>query len=351
MLVGTPRDPVLLVLRTALIALGGLIGYYAGWRLDLDPLNTIYFTLLGILVFSLLTRRPARALRRWVAGTAQAILNLPPEAALAATLGGILALVISVLLNSILVQVPGFAWYHSLGMTAVLATFFIALGLRYQALLAPLSRQARSEARPAVLVPASAKLLDTSVIIDGRVMDVAETGFLEGPLIVPAFVLRELQLLADQSDPLKRARGRRGLELLERAQANPLAKLVVTEFPDTGGGVDDRLARAALDSHATLVTNDSALGRIASLQGVRVLNLNELADALRPRHGAGDELTITVVREGSKPGQGVGYLEDGTMVVVEDGLALRGRTVRVAVVTSSQTALGRMIFARPKEVV
>jgi uncharacterized protein YacL len=345
------RDAVLLIIRGLLITVGALIGFLVAGLIFHDAVNTAYLTVLGALVASLVTRRPALLLRNWVADAGGSLTALPPETALAATIGAILALVISVLLNSILSSVPGFAWYHSVGLAALMIIFFMAMGVRYRAVFQPLARQTPSEPRHGNYPAFTPKILDTSVIIDGRVIDVAQTGFLEGPLVVPSFVLRELQTLADQGDPLRRARGRRGLEVLERVHALGENSLVVREFPDGEGGVDDRLVRAANEMRAVLVTNDSALGKIAVLHGVKVLNVNELAEALRPKHGAGDEITVTIVKDGSKPGQGIGYLEDGTMVVIEDGVALRGRTVKVSVVSSSQTALGRMIFARPKEVV
>ncbi|HEX2863275.1 MAG TPA: TRAM domain-containing protein [Deinococcales bacterium] len=344
-------DPALTVIRAALVLGVAAVGYSAGTRLFPDVVNIVYMTVLGALVGGLLSGGPAMWLRRQVGRLASAIINLPPEAALAATVGTILALTISVLLSSILGAIPGFAWYHSLVITAILAALLDFVAVRNQRFFVPFSRPAAPEVRAVPVPLARPKLLDTSVIIDGRVAEVAQTGFLEGPLVVPGFVLRELQLLADQADPIRRGKGRRGLDVLERMHNTPALDLSVQEFEPGAGGVDDQLVVAALATRAAIVTNDSALGKIAGLHGVQVLNLNELAETLRARHGAGDELTITVVKEGSKPGQGVGYLEDGTMVVIEDGLALRGRTVRVAVVSSSQTALGRMIFARPKEVV
>jgi uncharacterized protein YacL len=182
-------------------------------------------------------------------------------------------------------------------------------------------------------------------------VEVTQTGFLEGVMIVPGFVLRELQYFADQSDSARRSKGRRGLEVLEKLRAMRGVELSVREFEDTGGGVDDRLIRAAQEIDAYVVTNDTGLARVAGLQDVRCLSLNSLADALKTRYGAGDEFELQIVKEGSQAGQGIGYLEDGTMVVIEDGVAFKGRTVRVMVSTVTQTSLGRMIFAKPKEVV
>lgn len=191
------------------------------------------------------------------------------------------------------------------------------------------------------------KVLDTSAIIDGRVADVVRAGFLEGPFLVPRSVLRELQAIADSPDPLRRARGRRGLEVLHRLQEDSQAVQVVED--DGDGDVDERVVRVARAARASVVTTDFNLNRVAQLQGVRVLNLNDLAAALRPVVLPGEELTVHLLREGKEPGQGVGYLEDGTMVVVEGGKPLVGTTVEAVVTGVLQTSAGRMVFARPKQ--
>ncbi|MCS7172950.1 MAG: TRAM domain-containing protein [Armatimonadetes bacterium] len=193
----------------------------------------------------------------------------------------------------------------------------------------------------------TAKILDTSAIIDGRIADVVRAGFLEGPILVPRSVLRELQAIADSPDPLRRNRGRRGLEILGRLQAELQAVQVVED--EGPGEVDERLVRLAKAHRAGIVTTDFNLGRIAELQGVRVLNVNDLSNALRPVVLPGEELTVHLVREGREPGQGVGYLEDGTMIVVEGGKRWIGTTSEVVVTSVLQTSAGRMIFARPKQ--
>jgi uncharacterized protein YacL len=350
-------DPLLTLVRSLLVALGALVGYVISYPVFApDSLNRVYVTLLGGLVASLLVRRPAKIIRDFLGRVIDSVVHLPPQTVLAGTVATIAALVISVLLNNLLSSVPGFAWYFQLGVTLILEVFFVFFAVQNREWFTPIAGKPVERIVPSGAV--ATKLLDTSVIIDGRIAEVAQTGFLDGPFIVPAFVLRELQFFADQADPIKRSKGRRGLEILERMRATPGMEFVVREFPGdapsvsgTGEAVDDRLVRAALDMGAWLVTNDNGLAKVAGLQGVKCLSLNALAETLKPRHGAGDELTITVVKEGSQAGQGIGYLDDGTMVVIEDGLALRGRTVRVAVVSNIQTALGRMIFAKPKEVV
>lgn len=191
------------------------------------------------------------------------------------------------------------------------------------------------------------KVLDTNVIIDGRIYDVLRTGFLEGELYVPGFVLDELQYIADSHDPLRRQRGKRGLDVLRHMQ-NDFTLEVRTQdklAPDQGDGVDARLVRLARALGADLVTNDHNLNRVAELQEVKVLNLNDLALSLRPNVLPKESLTISIIREGNQMGQGVGYLDDGTMVVVENGRSHIGETREVTVTQVIQTERGKMIFA------
>ena len=196
---------------------------------------------------------------------------------------------------------------------------------------------------------AKPKLLDTSVIIDGRVFDVAKAGFLEGELVVPAFVLDELRHIADSADPLRRNRGRRGLDVLNRLQEDGRSQVHV-EDKDYGelDEVDVKLLRLARDLGGAVLTNDYNLNKVAGVTGVPVLNINELAGALRPVVLPGEEMTVHLVREGREPGQGVAYLEDGTMVVVENGRRRVGETLETIVTTVLQTSAGRMIFGRVK---
>jgi len=194
------------------------------------------------------------------------------------------------------------------------------------------------------------KLLDTSVVIDGRIADVAKTGFVEGMLTVPRFVLRELQTIADSDDSLKRNRGRRGLDILKSLQGEPRLHLEILErdYPDLGD-VDAKLVRLAKETGSPILTNDYNLNKIADLQGIQVLNLNELANALKPVVLPGEEMYVGIIREGKEAGQGVGYLDDGTMVVVDGGKVHVGEEVEVLVTSVLQTPAGRMIFGRMKE--
>ncbi|MBI1756834.1 MAG: TRAM domain-containing protein [Fimbriimonas ginsengisoli] len=190
------------------------------------------------------------------------------------------------------------------------------------------------------------KLLDTNVIIDGRIYDVARNGFVEGRMYVPQFVLEELQHIADHHDPLRRQRGRRGLDVLRHMQADFQLEVGTQDrlAPDIGDSVDSRLVRLARAIGADLVTNDHNLNRVAGLQEVKVLNLNDLALALRPNVLPQETLNLTLIREGNQPGQGIGYLDDGTMVVIENGRSHIGETLDIEVTQVIQTERGKMIF-------
>jgi len=191
------------------------------------------------------------------------------------------------------------------------------------------------------------KILDTSVIIDGRIADICEAGFIEGTLVIPRFVLKELQKIADSSDGLKRNRGRRGLDVLNkiRTKINVPVRIDETDFPDIKE-VDGKLVRLGKISGGKIFTNDFNLNKVAELEGVTVLNINELAEALKPVVLPGEEISVHINKEGKEFNQGVGYLDDGTMVVVDDGQDFIGQKVKVIVSSVLQTTAGRMIFAK-----
>ncbi|MCB9866766.1 MAG: PIN domain-containing protein [Phycisphaerales bacterium] len=197
-------------------------------------------------------------------------------------------------------------------------------------------------------------LLDTSVIIDGRIADICETSIVETELIVPRFVLQELQLIADSSDRLKRNRGRRGLDILNRMQLNEKTDIKILdvhlERKDTGRGVDEMLVELAMKMGGRVVTNDYNLNKIAQLRGVTVININDLANALKPVFLPGEQMQVRIIRPGEGVGQGVGYLEDGTMVVAEGGRNHIGKTITLSVTSALQTSAGRMIFGRMESV-
>ncbi|HEX7534474.1 MAG TPA: PIN domain-containing protein [Syntrophales bacterium] len=195
-------------------------------------------------------------------------------------------------------------------------------------------------------------ILDTSVIIDGRIADICDTGFIEGTLVVPRFVLDELQYIADSSDSMKRSRGRRGLDILNRMQRSNGINIEVVDqdFPKLKG-VDAKLVAMAKKVNARIITNDFNLNKVAELQGIKILNVNELANALKPVVLPGEIMTVKIIKEGKEPGQGVAYLDDGTMIIVDHAQKYQGSTVEVIVTSVLQTTAGRMIFSEMKEVV
>ena len=196
----------------------------------------------------------------------------------------------------------------------------------------------------------NAKILDTSVIIDGRIADITETGFIEGALIIPQFVLNELQHIADSSDSVKRTRGKRGLEVLHhlQKQGGVDVRIMDKDYPAVKE-VDSKLIELAKEIRGKIITNDSNLNKVAELQGIEVLNINELTNSLKPVVLPGEEINVKILKEGKEMGQGVAYLDDGTMIVVDNGRRQMGKTIDVTVTSVLQTPAGRMIFARLKE--
>ena len=264
---------------------------------------------------------------------------------LSGILGVIIGLVIAVLIGFFVRDLP-----YGVALSTVLALLLAAQGAsvgltRRSELTSLFFGGAQSEA-DTHRVPAL--LLDTSVIIDGRILDIAKTGFLDMPLVILSSVLRELQMVADSADVTRRRRGRRGLDVLTEMQKEPTINLQVTEDESQNTGeIDAHLVRTAKRKGWAIMTNDFNLNRIARLEGVSVLNLNELAQAMRPVAIPGEEIIVTVAREGKEPGQGVGSLDDGTMVVIQNGRRLINQTITAVVTSVIQTSAGRMIFAEP----
>ncbi|HPB70512.1 MAG TPA: TRAM domain-containing protein [Syntrophales bacterium] len=197
--------------------------------------------------------------------------------------------------------------------------------------------------------PVDCRILDTSVIIDGRIADICDTGFIDGNFIVPRFVLDELQYVADSSDSLKRSRGRRGLDILNRMQrASGISIEVLDQDYPRIKGVDAKLVALAREKKGKIITNDFNLNKVAELQGIKILNVNELANAVKPVVLPGEAMTVKIIREGKEPGQGVAYLDDGTMIVVDNAQRYQGQLVDVQVTSVLQTTAGRMIFSEMK---
>ncbi len=203
---------------------------------------------------------------------------------------------------------------------------------------------------PALTATTFPILLDTSTIIDGRIADIGQTGFITGTLTVPRFVLNELQRIADSADTMRRNRGRRGLEILNRLQKDATVPIDIIDADVEGiADVDGKLVMMARNLHCPIITNDFNLNRVAELQGVKVLNINELANAIKPVLLPGEDIQIKIMQDGKELGQGVGYLDDGTMIVVENGRQYMNMTIEVTVTRVLQTVAGRMIFAHPKQ--
>lgn len=302
--------------------------------------------LVGFISMPFLSTRPYRAAQK-------RLKQMPATDLVAAVVGLVLGLLIAVLLAFPLSFLPSplreimplvaAIVFGLLGMTTLESRRHDFANLLSARL--PLSRAADA---PAALSEERYVLLDTSVIIDGRIADIYRTGFLSGTLMVPRFVLNELQHIADSSDALRRNRGRRGLDILNRMQKDPGARLRITDMDvEDVREVDDKLIALAKRLKCPVLTNDYNLNRVAEIQGVMVLNVNELANAVRLVFLPGESMRIEIIQEGKEIGQGVGYLDDGTMIVVEDGRRYIGNTIHVTVTKVLQTAAGRMIFAKP----
>jgi len=354
-------------LRVVVMLIGAWLGWEVGRTLtgivSFDELRATFATsaqmiipsilggaLLGYLVAPWVTVRPARALRSSLRG-------VPTIQLLAGTAGLAIGLMIAALLAYPLSLLPN--------PFGTILPFAGAILFGYLSVTMMLLRQREifsffrirddtAEEKSAgetigSVAPHTLMLLDTSVIIDGRIADVAETGFLWATLAVPRFVLNELQYIADSSEALRRNRGRRGLEMLDRLQHNEAVEILfLDQDPSDAKQVDDKLISLGMELNAAVVTNDYNLNRVARLQGVTVLNINELANAVKSVVLPGEEMEIRVIQEGKEMNQGVGYLEDGTMVVVENGRRHLNELVPVQVTKVLQTNAGRLIFAVPE---
>lgn len=311
--------------------------------------------LLGLLVAPLATQ----GLRRITSKMESNLHRTPTQDLVVGAFGAIVGLLIAVLLTLPFSQLPYIGVYLPIGFTLFMGYLGMHVAVKKREDLLNLFMAVPRSVERAVSTsrersgrhqsPSSCKVLDTSVIIDGRILDICKSGFIEGTLIVPTFVLEELQRIADSSDPLKRNRGRRGLDVLNGMQKEEGIQIqIVDTDPGEGLDVDSKLLRLAADLGAKIITNDFNLNKVAELRGVKVLNINELANALKPVVLPGEEMTVRVIRDGKEVGQGVGYLDDGTMIVVDGGRRFIGEDIGVTVTSVLQTSAGRMIFAKPK---
>jgi uncharacterized protein YacL len=302
---------------------------------------------MGLVVTPYVTVRPFLALRK-------RIRQAPAQQLLAGTIGLVLGLIIAALLVFPLSLLPPpFKQILPIVVAALFGYFGMMVMVTRQQEIVGLVRgqlPERNGKKKRSTDGAKSVLLDTSVIIDGRIADISRTGFIEGDMLVPRFVLNELQHIADSADALRRRRGRRGLEMLRRLQSDSVTPVrVIDTDVDEVREVDDKLVLLAKRLTCPIVTNDYNLNRVAQLQGVRVLNINELANAVKALFLPGESLDIDIIQEGKEAGQGVGYLDDGTMVVVEDGRPYIGQQMEVVVTKVLQTAAGRMLFARMEQ--
>ncbi len=360
------------IIRGILTIFGALSGV-ALYMYIVDAMDLVVVTggirgyIIGIVISSLISGIMLFILSPWLINQGREIANrierelskVPTVDIVLGSVGLIVGLIISYLITGLITDImpfplPGFI------VSVLIYIFMSYLGIKIATKKMSELPSAHDVFRKGALKedgkeedgPDSAKVLDTSVIIDGRIADICKTGFIEGPLIIPGFVLKELRHIADSSDTLKRNRGRRGLDILNMIQKELDIEVEIYEkdFEDVSE-VDSKLLKLAQVLEGKVVTNDYNLNKIAEFQGVPVLNINELANAVKPVVLPGEEMLVQVVKDGKESGQGLAYLDDGTMIVVEDGKQYIGKTIDVLVTSVLQTAAGRMIFAKPKALV
>jgi uncharacterized protein YacL len=348
---------------------GGLLGYqvaeylqkvYGGtgnidWSFN-SPVNLWLTVLLGVLIGIALTPLASNFFMKAVDFVVLGMKKLSMQETILGAIGLIFGLIIATLINLVLGFIP-FEDIAVIGkfikpfLYILMGSFWGYLGVFFATRMVFVQSFGQLFSNPgskttSYMAPRNVKLLDTSVIVDGRIYDICKSGFLEGTLIVPKFVLDELQAIADSADGLKRNRGRRGLDVLHNLRKDPGIEISNKDFEEIG--VDSKLVRLAQELSGDLLTTDYNLNKVAQLQGLKVLNINELANAVKPVLLPGEELEIVINKEGKESGQGVGYLDDGTMVVVEGGKRHVGEKIIAEVTSVIQTVAGKMIFSRVK---
>jgi uncharacterized protein YacL len=316
------------------------------------PGQTYWMMLAGVIVFYLLSSVAANYGVKWLQHGEDKVALVPITDLVAGTAGMVVGLLLAALLVTPFEQAGLFSPFVHVIFTAMLGFVGFRLGYAKKEDFIVLLTKNRSSKDRAVNEGKGFeehKILDTSVIIDGRIADICKTGFIEGTLVIPEFVLEELQHIADSSDLLKRNRGRRGLDILNKIQKELDVKVLIYEgdFEEISE-VDSKLVKLAKVLQGKVITNDFNLNKVCELQGVSVLNINDLANAVKPVVLPGEEILVQVIKDGKEHGQGVAYLDDGTMIVVEGGRDFIGSTLDVLVTSVLQTSAGRMIFAKPK---
>lgn len=332
-----------------------LMGWGKGLELAAIILPAVLLGLIGFLIAKPLLRHSvaiARSLER-------NLQKMPVQDLMGGALGLIIGLIIATFIGYAFARVPFIGAYVPIVASIMFGYLGLSVGVRKREELAGLfgflkrdrdKEKAKERGKVAAVGRCNRpKVLDTSVIIDGRIADICKTGFVEGPLVIPNFVLEELRHIADSSDALKRNRGRRGLDILNkiRKELDIEVQISSRDFEDIAE-VDDKLVKLAQELHGCVVTNDYNLNKVAELQGVVVLNINELANAIKPVVLPGEEMNVLIIKDGKEQNQGVAYLDDGTMIVVENGRRFIGENKQVIVTSVIQTNAGRMIFAKPE---
>lgn len=357
------------VLKIFITALGIFLGYgivsmlktfevlkipLKGWP---ELIISIGFSLVTGIIFYLLSSKIIEKGKKLTSVIENELQKIPAIEITLSTIGLIFGLIISYLLSQPLLTIPYFGVFASIIVYALFGYLGIKIPHKKGDDLANVisnigSLKKSGKDKIKVNYKSCPKILDTSVIIDGRIADICKTGFIEGPLVIPTFVLEELQHIADSSDGLKRNRGRRGLDILNKIQKELSVEIIIHEkkFEDIQE-VDSKLLKLTQQLKGKIITNDYNLNKVAEVQNIDVLNINELANAVKPVVLPGEEMIVQVVRDGKESGQGLAYLDDGTMIVVESGRKFIGETIDVLVTSVLQTSAGRMIFAKPKTLV
>ncbi|MCJ7813951.1 MAG: PIN domain-containing protein [Candidatus Atribacteria bacterium] len=355
--------PAKRILKIIFIIVGAVIGYWGYNKIyfisDLYIYYDILFKILAIagggtigFLFSLLFNTKIQCLFSEIICYLQ---KVPSQSFAAATIGLIIGLIIANLLAYSLSFIPILGSYLPIILSIILGALGINIGINkkdeifnFLGYFRNINKVRKKENSQQFVHP---KILDTSVIIDGRILDICQTEFLEGELIIPRFVLSELQHIADSSDSLKRNRGRRGLDILHKMTKIRKNRVrIIGKDYNEPKEVDAKIIRLAKDIKAKVITNDYNLNKVAQLEGISVLNINDLSNALKAVILPGEEMNTQIIKEGKEPEQGIAYLDDGTMIVVEDGHKYIGKKVNILVTSILQTPAGRMIFGRVKSV-